>query len=94
MIKLIISFILSVFFLKEYDFPEEKKQKIKKAFPYLLTILIIFATPLVFPLPNILGDVSELIRLRVTFFYFLAFSVCHWLLMINVSKFAKVISNS
>lgn len=83
-----ISYISSLLFLKEYTFNEEKKQNLKKRFPYLLAIWITFAIPLIFPIPNILGDIPEIIRIQATLLYLLAFSVYHWFLMIYISKFA------
>ena len=85
----IISFIFSSFFLKEYDFNTEKKQKLKKRFPYLLLIWVVFAIPFIFPLPNILGDVPQNIRLQATLLHFLSFSIYHWFLMIYISKFTS-----
>lgn len=83
----IISFILSIFFLKDYNLSKEKLQKFKKRLPYFLGIWILFIMGFMFGLPNVLGDIPENIGLQITFLFFLAFSIYHWFLMVYISKF-------
>lgn len=88
-IKHIISIILSISFLKEYNYNEEQKLKLRRQFKYLVAIWILFILPFVFPLPSIFGDRPEHIRSLITFVFFLVFTVYHWFLLIYISRFAK-----
>lgn len=85
----IISFILSLLFLKEYNFSAEKIQRIKKRFPYFLAIGGLFILPFIFPLPDFLGGNSVDNGFIKYVFLFFLFAIYHWFILIYISLFAK-----
>lgn len=88
----IVSFILSIFFLKEYYLDEEKLRIIKKRFSYFLGIWILFILAFLFGLHgnhSFVKDIPENIYLQLTFIFFLLFAIYHWFFLIYISKFAK-----
>ncbi len=88
-LNLVISFFSPVLFLKKYNFSEEKLRILKKRFPYLIAIWGLLILPFIFAFPVIFGEVSENIRLQVSFVLFLVFALYHWFMLIYISKFAK-----
>lgn len=83
----IISCILSAFFLKEYNYNEAKKKKMKKKSIILGLFWLLFILSYFFGLPNIFENIPENIRLQISFIIFLIFGGYHWFFMVYISRF-------
>lgn len=84
----ILSFILAIFFLKEYNYKEEEKRKMKKKSLFFAFFWLLFLFIFKFGLPKVLRNIPENTVLQVSLLFLIAFSIYQWFLMIYLSKFA------